>query len=99
MTAGVCRVCGCTDTTPCTLEVEQGNGTIVTTLCWWVEPELCSGCEEEHLSEACAACDGNGYDPSKPDANCSTCRGLGVVHPEPLLYDAWGRPIDFGGGS
>jgi len=31
-TARACRVCGCTDTAPCT------GG------CWWVEPDLCSAC-------------------------------------------------------
>lgn len=30
----VCRVCGCTDDTPC-----EGG-------CYWVEPDLCSACTE-----------------------------------------------------
>jgi hypothetical protein len=31
-----CRICGCTDTTPCLV-----NGVP----CWWVEVDLCSACE------------------------------------------------------
>jgi len=42
---GVCRVCRCTDTTPCPVDVEQADGTMVVTPCWWVEPDLCSGCD------------------------------------------------------
>lgn len=42
---GVCRVCGCTDVNACTLEAQQGDGAMVLTPCWWVEPDLCSGCE------------------------------------------------------
>jgi len=30
-----CRICGCTETTPCS--TPQGP-------CAWVEPDLCSGC-------------------------------------------------------
>lgn len=37
--AGICRVCGCTETTPC--EDIEGN------TCSWVEPDLCSACAEE----------------------------------------------------
>ena len=33
---GVCRVCGCTDSNPCT----DGNGQA----CHWVKPDLCSSC-------------------------------------------------------
>jgi len=40
-TPGVCRVCGCTETTPC--ETESGEP------CRWVEPDLCSACQEEAL--------------------------------------------------
>lgn len=65
----VCRVCGCTDTNACMVQLEQQDGAIVETPCWWVDPDLCSGCEL-----------------------------AGDRQPEaPLLYDAWGRPIDFGG--
>lgn len=71
---GVCRVCGCTDTTPCTLTTEQNEASVDFMPCWWVDSELrdlCSGCELE-----------------------------GEDAPEsPLLYDAWGRPIDFGGSA
>lgn len=67
---GVCRVCGCTDSTPCMLAFQQEGGASVETPCWWEEADLCSG-----------------------------CKAAGEQQPEsPLLYDAWGRPIDFGGG-
>jgi hypothetical protein len=47
---GVCKVCGCTDTTPCVQEVQQESGLFVTTPCWWIDSELrdlCSTCTEE----------------------------------------------------
>lgn len=34
---GVCRVCGCTDSTPCTDPETHGP-------CYWIEPDLCSAC-------------------------------------------------------
>jgi hypothetical protein len=37
---GVCRVCGCTDD-DCSQCVEKTGAP-----CWWVEPDLCSACEE-----------------------------------------------------
>jgi hypothetical protein len=41
MTAGTCRVCGCTDAQACTMP-ESGDP------CWWVDEshELCSACSE-----------------------------------------------------
>lgn len=38
---GTCRVCGCTETTPC-LDPETGEP------CFWVEPDLCSACVSKH---------------------------------------------------
>ena len=67
-----CRVCGCDDLRACMVEVTQKGGAVVETPCWWVESDLCSGCE--------LAGD------RQPDAS-------------PLLYDAHGRPIDFGDRS
>lgn len=39
MSAGTCRVCGCTDD-DCSGCVARTGGR-----CWWVEPDLCSACE------------------------------------------------------
>jgi hypothetical protein len=51
---GVCRLCGCTDTTPCVLELEQNFGEIITKPCWWEADDLCSGCSmcEQEEQEA-----------------------------------------------
>ncbi len=43
-TAGVCRVCGCTEDNAC--EMESGEP------CHWVEPDLCSACVEEDTEAA-----------------------------------------------
>jgi hypothetical protein len=39
---GRCRVCGCIDVRPCRIPSPDGAAQP----CWWVEPDLCSGCEE-----------------------------------------------------
>lgn len=53
MIAGVCRVCGCTDSRPCVLDpegepvaIDDGALTLPLghSLCSWIEPDLCSGC-------------------------------------------------------
>lgn len=44
MIAGVCRICRCTDSTACVLEATQLDGSTVVQPCWWLEPDLCSGC-------------------------------------------------------
>lgn len=48
---GVCRVCGCTDTSPCVESAAQINGSIITEPCWWVEPDLCSSCDRDRPLE------------------------------------------------
>jgi hypothetical protein len=35
---GKCRVCGCTDTTPCVDEVQDAG------FCEWAKPDLCTAC-------------------------------------------------------
>lgn len=37
--SGVCRVCGCTETTPCAIEIEGQQAA-----CWWIDAArtLCS---------------------------------------------------------
>lgn len=41
LTPGTCRICGCTSTTPCALQTD--NGEVIP--CWWIDPgkTLCSG--------------------------------------------------------
>lgn len=48
MDAGVCRVCGCTDSLACT-EDRQGNPIEP---CHWIEPDLCSACATADLAAA-----------------------------------------------
>jgi hypothetical protein len=51
--AGVCRVCGCTDSNACVfdpsgnlVDVADGTSTLPdgSWVCSWIEPDLCSGC-------------------------------------------------------
>lgn len=42
---GQCGVCGCTEGRPCF--EEQLDGSEVP--CWWVQPDLCSSCQEEAM--------------------------------------------------
>lgn len=78
--SGVCRECGCTDSTPCIEEAQQAQGGVfVTTPCHWVEPDLCSSCAAISLTDDPLELLGEEDDP------------------EPLLYDAFDRPIDIGG--
>lgn len=53
MIAGVCRVCGCTQEAGCiildgdVIEVDQADTLPPgSTICSWVEPDLCSACVE-----------------------------------------------------
>lgn len=39
-----CRICGCTEFTPCSNPLDQP--------CWWIEPDLCSACRAH--AEACS---------------------------------------------
>lgn len=40
----VCRVCGCTDGSPCMWVEDLGGGAGEQKMCSWVEPGLCSEC-------------------------------------------------------
>jgi hypothetical protein len=79
---GVCRICGCTDSTPCSLEIEQIDGGAVVTPCWWLEDGLCSGCGGLEEVEV----------PDDDDDQEEI-----AAEPPPLLYDAFNRPIEIGG--
>jgi len=54
--AGVCRVCGCTDSRPCVVnagelvDVADGSETLQDgdTVCSWIEPDLCSACVKDN---------------------------------------------------
>jgi hypothetical protein len=39
-----CRVCGCTETTPC---IDKDGDA-----CWWIEDDLCSACVYKSLKRA-----------------------------------------------
>ncbi|MDZ4263780.1 MAG: DNA polymerase III subunit beta [Pseudomonadota bacterium] len=44
---GTCRVCGCTEDNACVVEGRPDTDDDIMTLCSWVEPTLCSSCEEK----------------------------------------------------
>ena len=66
--AGVCRVCGCTDSQPCILDpegvsvaIDDGSTTMPLghTTCSWIEPDLCSGCVKDKAPAMLFDGDGN----------------------------------------
>lgn len=84
MIVGVCRLCGCTDSTACVLEATQKNGATVVQPCWWVEDDLCSGCESLEQEEL-------------PEDDQDEGGETAAAAEAPLLYDAFDRPIALGG--
>jgi DnaJ-class molecular chaperone len=93
MTAGVCRVCGCTDD-DCSGCVERTGEP-----CYWAEPNLCSACvRRSHPRwQDCPDCGGYGAVRERVSSLripvvCRTCTGRGgwlLTEPAPDAGDGY----------
>jgi hypothetical protein len=84
-----CRVCGCTDVTPCIDALGQP--------CAWVGPDLCSACEEagqdEPLVELCTEGQASAFIRAMRQADA------GVARARSRVDAAFERYLSAGGGA